>query len=281
MTSNLTLSGGANFIDVADGGYLQLNQQIAANGQRDQRGGIDLSLAHTGSGLAVEVESGGVLLRYGTPVQGVANQVRISGAVYNMGGLVEVAPGNMLDLTNTDIAGYSYWQQNAASARLFVDAGANLSARGTYEIDFGTVQLTAPSGGSADELDGAGLNFGNANATNLTLTDSTMGTPGQVTVQGPVTLAANTTTTMNFTGGNNVPDMLDVKNGTLTLAGTLQLQSTDDNPPTQPLDFLDDSGAQPIIAGSFASIKDNFNNRYTGAWVGINPELTVLRVTRS
>jgi hypothetical protein len=89
-----------------------------------------------------------------------------------------------------------------------------------------------------------------------------LGTPGTVTIQGPVTLAANTTTTLNFSGANNTGDLLDVVNGGLTLAGTLNLISTD-NPPqkaTQPIEFFFAEGTNPTITGSFTSIRDNVNN---------------------
>ena len=89
--------------------------------------------------------------------------------------------------------------------------------------------------------------------------DSTPGTPGTVTIQGPVTLTDNTTVTMNFTGGNNTADRLDVQGGALTLAGTLELNSTDRNKPTNPLNFFDDFSAvgTPSLTGSFLSITDN------------------------
>src|SRR5580658_1358114 len=67
------------------------------------------------------------------------------------------------------------------TASLQILSSGNINAVGTYQIDAGTVQLTAPSGGSFDELDGAGLVFGNAANTALTFVDSTPGTPGTVT----------------------------------------------------------------------------------------------------
>ena len=80
---------------------------------------------------------------------------------------------------------------------------SNISAVGTYEIDTGTVQLTA-GGTNLDRLDGQGLNFGNDNFTYLNIVDAANQTPGTVTVQGPVNMAANTTTTMNFLAGPTV-----------------------------------------------------------------------------
>ena len=123
-----------------------------------------------------------------------------------------------------------------------------------------------------------GLNFGNANRTSLIFVDSA-GTPGTVTVTGPVTLAANTTTTLNFNGANNVADLLDVHNGALTLNGTLSLRSLDGKKPTQPFDFLDDSG-QPMINGAFTSIKDDAGGMNdTGQVVKPNGQLWQYQVT--
>jgi len=210
----------------------------------------------------------------------VPDQISIAAPVYNLGGTVQVAAGDMLNLTGKDASGYSYWQKTGSTALLQLDNGANINAAGTYQIDIGTVKLTAPGGGRADELDGAGLNFGNANATSLTFVDAGV-TPGTVTVQGPVTLAANTTTTLNFTGGSNTADLLDVKNGTLTLNGTLKLNSTDNKKPTAALNFLDDSGFGPSIAGNFTSITDSLNGTDVGAKVTNNPQLIYYQVTIS
>jgi hypothetical protein len=107
------------------------------------------------------------------------------------------------------------------------------------------------------------------------------GTPGQVTIQGPVTLPANTTTTLNFNGVNNTADLLDVKNGTLTLNGILKLLSNDRvTKPTQALNFLDDSGAAPVIAGAFTSITGNIPMAaYAGQVVVNNPQLKYYQVT--
>jgi hypothetical protein len=280
MTSNLTLSGADNVIDIGNFGLVQLSQQITANGDQNQRGGIALGSAHTGL-IAVLVEAGGELDRNSTPVQGVADQVSIGGAVYNKGGTVDVASGEMLNITGKDVAGFSYWQTTAASALLKIDVGANLNAAGTYQITIGTVQLTAPSGGFADELDGAGLNFTDDNNTSLMIVDSTVGTPGQVTVQGPLSLGAKTTTTLNFSIANNRADLLDVKNGALTLNGTLRLLGDQRPVNATTFNFLDDSGATPSINGAFAPpITGNVAGAmYTGQPVTNNPQLIYYQVT--
>jgi hypothetical protein len=278
MVNNLTLTGASNYIDVQAGGYLDLNQSITANGQQNTLGGIALGGAHTGT-LAVQVESGGELDRDGVNTVGVPDQVLIAGAVYNMGGTVSVGAWDMLNITGKDAAGISYCQQTGAAGILKVAADGNIDAAGTYQINVGTVQLTVAGGGTADELDGAGLIFGNTNLTSLTLVDLNSGTPGTVTVQGPVTLAANTTTTENFNGTNNTADLLDVHNGTLTLAGTLKLLSGRSGKPTQPLNFLDDSGNTPAIAGGFASITDDVHGTDTGQVVPNNPYLDYYQVT--
>jgi hypothetical protein len=133
---------------------------------------------------------------------------------------------------------------------------SNINAVGKYQIDIGKVALTALSGCDADELDGAGLIFGNANNTFFEILDSTAGQPGGVNITGPVTLAANTRLTMNYSGANNTADLLFVR-GLLTLNGTLVLNSVENPPqkPTAALDFLGDSvGA---INGTFASFDGN------------------------
>lgn len=128
---------------------------------------------------------------------------------------------------------------------------------GTYHIDAGKVQLTAPPGAAADELDGAGLIFGNFARTFLIIVDATPGTPGTVTIKGPVTLGQLTTTTMNFVGATNTADLLDVRNGALTLNGTLSLFSFDGAKPTRALVFFDDANPGASINGNFTSIMDN------------------------
>jgi hypothetical protein len=286
MTTNLTLNGTGNYIDVGMGGTLQLNQVIAANGQQNARGGIVLGGGNAGP-QAVQVEVGGELDRNdGTPVQGVPDQVQIGGTVYNMGGSVIVSAGNMLDITGTDTNNISYWQTTSAAGSLKVDTNAvgsgNIEASGIFQIDSGTVKLTAESGSFADELDGAGLDFGNTNNTFLTITDSTVGTPGEVIIQGSVTLAQKTTTTLNFTGGNNTADLLEVSNGYLQLNGTLMLNSIDGQKPNQPLNFLADSWATPAIDGNFSLITDSFRGMNdTGAVVGVlnDPNLLYYQVT--
>ena len=236
MNQNLMLTGTNNYIDVQAGGTLSLNQQIAAAGAQNTQGGITLAPAHTGS-LAVQIEAFGTLTRNSTPVAGITDQVTIGGAVYNVNGATTVKnAGDMLRITGADASGYSYWQTGGT---LTIDAGANLSAAGSYEIDAGQVTLTAPAGGAADELDGACLIFGNTKQTSLIISDATPGTPGTVQVQGSVTLAANTTTTMHFVGGTNTPDQLIVQNGALTLAGALSLTSSDGVKPNQALTIVD------------------------------------------
>ncbi len=275
MTTNLILTGTDNYISVAGGGIMHLDQIIATDGQQNQVGGIALGMAHTGK-LAVEMTGDAVLARGGIATAGVPDQVKIGGAVYNRGGLVEVSYGTMLNLTGSDANGYGYWQKTATSAKLQVDSGANLNAAGTYQIDIGTVQLTAPAGGAADELDGGGLVFGDSN-TFLTVVDSTPGTPGTVTIQGFVNLAPNTTTTLNFSGANNTADLLDVKNGFLTLNGSLNLRGK--VKPTSPLNFFDSSGSAAAIVGAFTSITDNLGGTDTGQIVTNNPQLKYFQVT--
>jgi hypothetical protein len=278
MQNNLLLYGLDNYIDVGNGCFLNLTQAVAA-GQQNQQGGIDVSpLLHPGT-LAVQVESGGFLSRNDVPAVGVPDQVRIEGAVYNLGGQVEVRSGTMLNLTGQDANGYSYWAKAGANPVLLVaEAGSNITAAGKYEIDVGTVQLDALSGTTPpviDQLDGAGLIFGNANTTNLDISDTTANTPGIVDVGGPVTLAANTTVTMNFSGANNTADLLNVNGGALSLNGTLVLNSLDQQLPTGALNFFADSGTAPSLTGVFASMRNNVeqNSNYI-YWVDqSNPNL--------
>jgi hypothetical protein len=273
MTGNLKLNGANNYIDVYAGGTLALSQDVAG-GRQNLDGGIEFQ-GHNGGTLAVEVrESGATLSRRGD------GQVLIAGAVYNDGGTADIFSGN-LNIAGVDNNGYSYWQGTAATALLLVEGRGNINATGTYEIDTGTVKLTV-GGATVDQLDGAGLIFDNAAPTFLTMLHA-QGTPGLVTVQGPVTLAANTTTTMNFTGGNNTVDTLDVKNGRLTLAGTLKLQSTDQIRLTAARNFFQDDGNGVIgadIQGGFASITDDLSpmNTYTGQVVTNNPQLKYYQI---
>lgn len=273
MTGNLNLFGSSNYIDVQGGGSLNL-YQVVQTGRANFDGGIDLGPTHTGGKVAVQVESGGTLERRGPGLDKALNQVEILGAVYNMGGTVKVDTNSLLSITGTDAKGYSYWQQTNATATLSVDSTSTIKASGTYQIDAGTVLLTAPGGGAFDELDGNGLNFGATNPTGLSIQDATSKTPGTVTVQGPVTLAANTTTTMNFNGGANTADKLDVKGGALTLAGKLSLFASDNKKPGAVLTFFDDQGATAVINGDFASIVDNVGGTDKGAVVGAAPLVT-------
>jgi hypothetical protein len=302
MTNNLSLGGDNTYIDVGNGGNLDLMQSIATPLQQNFLGGVTFNSTHTGT-LAVQVECGGTLMRSGD--QDGPGQVLIGGTVYNLGGKVEIVSNNSLMINGTDSSGYSYWQPDAsqggssgglggqsitpggggatgAGTLLIIDAGGNISADGIFEIDSGTVQLTAPSGGSADELDGVALNFGTGDgqSASLTVVDSTFGTCGTVTVQAMISLALSTTTTMNFNGGNNTADLIDVKGAPLTLNGTLKLVSSDGNKPTQPLNFFDESGTSPPpLTSSFWSITDNVNGTDTGEAVTNNPQLIYYQVT--
>jgi hypothetical protein len=51
MTANLNLNGTANYIDVGNGGFLNLNQQITVAGQQNTVGGISLSTRPTRGSL--------------------------------------------------------------------------------------------------------------------------------------------------------------------------------------------------------------------------------------
>ncbi len=261
MTGNLPLTGTNNIIDVGNGGNLYLNQSITKAGTQNTVGGIVLGGGHTGT-VAVQVENGGTLYRGSSPTGGIPDQVKIGGALYNVGGTVEVSLGTMLNLAGLDGAGNSYWQKTGTSALLQLDGGANINAAGTYQIDSGTVQFTAPPGSSRDELDGEGLTFGNGNPTAMTFVDMTRGTPGTVEVQGPVSLAANTTTTMNFNGTNSTADQMSVSGGALTVAGSLKLNGN--QKPAEALPFFTDTGATPTINGAWASIADNLGG--TDTW---------------
>ena len=77
----------------------------------------------------------------------------------------------------------------------------------------------AVSGNTSPQLEGTGLQFGNANNTNLTIVDTNPGITGTVTVSGFVTLGQKTMTTMNFDGAKNNADELVVENGELALNG--------------------------------------------------------------
>jgi hypothetical protein len=240
-------------------------------------GGIALDPAHTGT-LAVKLV-GGTLDRNSVALQGIPDQVLMGGTIYNSGGTVQLADGNMLKITSRDANGVSYWQQASTGAALTLANGANINATGSYLIGAGLVQITVPSGGRSDALDGTGLTFSGTNAASLTFVDSTPGTPGTITVQGPVTLAANTTTTMNCNGANNTADLLDVQNGALKLNGSLSLVVTG-GMPSAPLNFLDDAGASPSITGAFTTIKDSRNDQNdTGQIVTNNPQLKYYQVT--
>jgi hypothetical protein len=278
MTGNLDLQL-TSYIEVEDGGVLEFNQQIAA-GQQNQDGGIDINANHVGA-FAVQVDGGGIMRRGGAPLPNVPDQVAIGtpvggiagalgAAVYNDGGSVVVGGGTMLNLSGKDTHGYSYWQDDADSVLKVYDT-SNINAIGKYEIDLGTVVLTAQSGAvpNFDALDGEALIFGNAGNTIFQIEDSNFGTPGQVNVGGPVTMSANTTVKMNFLGATNKADLLNVSLGDLKLKGTLDLTSRDNQPqlPTAALIFFADSGPTPSITDNFTLIKDNALGTSYTRWV--------------
>jgi hypothetical protein len=281
MTNNLSLIGN-NDIRIESGSTLSLSQHVTAAGDVNNVGGVT-TVGQTGV-LAVEIKVGGTLNRpnVGGGQFGVPDSVRIGGVVYNYGGTLLVGAGETMRISGFDNSNYSYWQNTDSRAILRLESGANLNAGRTFEIDAGLVQLTAPSGGSADELDGTGLTFGNANRTALTVVDSTPGSTGAVTITGPVTLAANTTTTLNYKGGNNATaDLLDVKNGALTLDGTLNLLSGGSGKPANNvwLNFLDDTGAGPTILNNFATFTGDIPGAtYANQQSVNNPQQTYYQV---
>jgi hypothetical protein len=73
--------------------------------------------------------------------------------------------------------------------------------------------------------------------------------------------------------------VLDVKNGTLTLAGELYLTDRGVKKPTQSLNFLDDTGLAPNIAGAFATINDSLTGMDTGGVVQNNQQQWFYAVT--
>ncbi|MBY0228583.1 MAG: hypothetical protein K2W96_04815 [Gemmataceae bacterium] len=278
MTGNLPLAGTDNRIKVWDGGQLNLAQQIANNGRKNLDGGIDsVGRSHK---VAVEIEAGGIMQTFMTALPGVANQVAIQGVVKNKGGTVSINDQAMINITGKDAADRSYWQQAGALAKLQIAAGGNLAGLGTVRIDIGLAEFTAPSGGSAEVVRSAGLVFGNANQTLLTIKDSGAGT-GTLTVHGSVTLAANTITTMNFKGGAApAADLIGVRGGgTLTLAGTLRLKGSG-GLPAVPLVFFDVIDAMPTLNGGFATITDDQGGTNdVGAVVNNPPQQKKYQVT--
>jgi hypothetical protein len=252
MNNNIQLVGTNNYIDVGNGGYLSLTQIITGPGKIDDQGGIDLDTPHTGP-LAVVIEKGGELDRSGTLPNPAYNRVQIQGVVYNKGGTVSLSGNGYLDIDGKDNNGYSYWQQASGAALLKIDSTSNINATGIYEIDTGIVKLAAPAGATADEVDGAGLVFGPGNV-QLLIVDVVSGNPGTITVQGPVTLSATTTTTMNFSVANGAADRLDVQKGVLKLSGNLILKG--DKKPGAALTFFDAFGKNSITGG-FGKITDN------------------------
>ena len=216
MATNLRLIGTNNSIAVQPLGVLNLSQQITTAGDEDKFGGISLAPAHTGS-VAVSVyggvdamnnplTGGSLVTRFDEPGR---HQQRGAhpGAVYNYAGQVRV--GSPLKITGVDGNNDSYYQDSLFAATngtglLEVDSGGNVNAVGDFDIKAGTVQLTAGAD-PTDQLDGNNLIFRGSIATTLNIMDATAGTPGTVTVQGEVTLGGNTTTNMNFTGGEVAP----------------------------------------------------------------------------
>jgi hypothetical protein len=278
MTNNLSLTGEANYIDVRNNGFLELKQQIGVGQQPDTVGGIALAPAHTGT-LAIHVASGGELERKGPPAPGGPdNQVSVAGSIHNSGGMVEVSLGAMLNITGQDGTGDSYWQHNSEDARLEIDQSSRITAVGTYRIDTGTVELTAPSGSANLALVGAGLVFGDTNETILTILDSTTGTHGSIIINGNVTLGEQTTTKMNFTGGNNTSNLLSVHDGSLTVNGTLELLSEDALVPTQTLTFFSSDGQGSSIAGLFDQLTSSVGTIIIGYDEMIDPTLYYYRV---
>jgi hypothetical protein len=280
MTANLTLSGEANYIDIRNGGSLVLSQHVGEGQQPDTVGGIELAGGHTGS-LAILVGSGGKLSRLGVVQDDANNRIKVAGTIHNAGGIVELMGGGMLNLTGQDGNGYSYWQHNSAEAMLTIDqySYSRIIASGSYRIDTGTVRLTAPSQGSKVALAGTGLIFGDINDTFFTIVDSAPGLAGNLTVLGSVTLGQLTTSTMNFNGGDNTADFLDVHDGTLTLNGTLRLLSSDGMKPSENLTFFSSSGeVSASILGGFETIMDNVGGTHTSYVEMIDPYLYYFKV---
>lgn len=191
--------------------------------------------------------------------------------------------GAWLNITGKDANDRSFWQRDSASAKLQVNAAVStyhgrLKAIGKFQIDTGTVQLTSLTDGSPALLEGAGLIFGDANATAFIIGAGQ--TPGQVRIKGPVELGQNTTTTMNYKGATNTSTRLIVDEGYLTLDGTLYLNSLDTQKPTQPLDFFSVVGANPAIYNAFDSIIGNLvMATYSGQEVEVTPNDLRFRVT--
>lgn len=265
MTNNLTLTGEANYLAALQGGYVELSQQVGIGQSPGTVGGIELGGNHSGT-LSLLVGASGKLRRIGVPAPGgPANQVNVAGTIHNVGGVVEVGFGALLNITGQDGNGYSYWQHNSQDAKLHVDELSRVSATGGFQIDTGTVRLTAPGEGTHLALSGTGLTFGDSNSTFLTIVDAVAGITGSISINGSVYLGMGTRTTMQFNGSSNFSNFLDVHDGTLTLNGALQLVSQDLLKPTQPLTLFASSGeVSASILGAFLSISDNLNGMDTG-----------------
>lgn len=257
-SSNLTLSGSSNEIFVGNNGILNLNQVIATQGDENTEGGILFGEGHTGL-QSIQINSGGTVNRGGTPLQGILDQISVSGAIINSGGKLEVWAGTMLKITGEFSNGNSYLQ-NKTSPNLQIDAGGNLSAAGAYEIDQGSVKIYTPNTGQADELDGTALYFEDGGATTFTIQPSTS-QMATVIIQGAVTLAEDTTTTMWCLGGPNTAEQLIVDNGPFVLSGTLKVNIQDKKIPTQPLGFFTNAGHNYGMSGSM-TISDNLGDNH-------------------
>lgn len=290
MNTNLVLTGTDNAITVGNGGTLNLNQNVPAKAQNTVGGIAVGTMATTGQDwdgdYAVQVFAGGTLSRSDLNLQGTVDQVLIGGAVYNDGGTVTVnGTYDKLAITGSDENGYSYWQGSAASSLLQLATGTNINGVGTFEIDTGTLQFGSGGSSQWDDLDSAGLNFGNDAPTNLTFVAFAGTTPGTVTVHGAVTLAANTTTTLNYTGADattgdpDATDLLDVQGGVLTLAGSLYLNSLNSTMLSEPGVFFDDNFATAAINGAFAPITDSTKSVDTGKPKKVNNQTWLYLVT--
>ena len=114
MTGNLLVTSDAT-IDIGQGCDLFLYQDISAAGRQGLDGGITEAVS---SSPLVQVEPGGNLMRIGSSsLPGIINRVDIDGAVYNVGGTVNV-PYALLNIGLADTNGYAYWQKDSSTALL-------------------------------------------------------------------------------------------------------------------------------------------------------------------
>jgi hypothetical protein len=266
MTANLSLTGAANYLDIR-GGTFSLDQ---ANGPGVTNvGGIDFQGSPGRTSTTAVVLSGGEFVRGAVGT----GEVDIAGTVTNGGGMLGLDNG-VLKINGVDDSGRSYWQLGGF---LLIASGEKFIGAGTLQIDSGDVDFQVIGGAPTVAIQSAGLIFGNLADTSLNFVD--LNTPGTVAVVGPVTLAANTTTTMNFKAtAPSSADLLDVRQGTLTLAGDLVLLG--DQKPKNPLNFLDSSDIGAQIAGGFATITDDVGGKKdTGAILTVNQQLVYYQVT--